>query len=144
MTNVDFFKAFADSKSYYFEHGREDFANLYDAEDGIEGVKMFHFTDTITPFINPSGKVESVTYVGRILAGRLSGFDELIKDVTGKYEKYVKDLIDDGGIIEEIGEYNYCNGAYQLTFSNIREIYNVFDVNIDGLWITYTLTIRND
>ncbi len=159
MTNVDFFEDFAadtttvtsKNTEYYFEHSREDFANLFDAEsEDDDQIKMFHYTTDINVKINESGEVIGVTYTGEILALLKSDIDEVIHGQKGiaredsKYEKRVKALIEDGGIIAEIVTYNNCNTErdYELTFSGMKEIYNgPFDWNADGVFFTYELYI---
>lgn len=155
-TNVDFFRAFAADKTtltakntaYYFEHSREDFANLYDADSADDDqLKMFHYTTTIEVLKNESNYVEGVRYRGEILCLKKSDMDEVLdvqrdthKD-EGKYEKYIKPLIENGGVLKQIIDYNACNTDHQLSFSDIREVYNMFDFNADGLFFRYELVI---
>lgn len=156
-TNVDFFRAFcADTtykdEAYYFEHSREelDYSNLFDADSAEDSqVKCFHYTQGIDPLINESGGNEGRTYRGTLVFILKSDFDGVI-DVQqgvgvndGKYTKHVKDLIQGAeSVAEEIAEYNYCNDGYDLSFTNMRELYNFMDVNGDGVIVDYELTIR--
>ncbi len=156
MTNVDFFRAFAADKTtvtaknvaYYFEHSRTDFANLYDADSQTDDqIKMFHYSKTIVVETNESGYVEGVRYTGDLLMLLKSDLDEVLdvqKDgdaVDGKYELYVKDMIEDGAILKLIIDYNSCNTDYELIFSNLVEAYNMFDWNGDGIAVEYELFI---
>lgn len=158
-TNVSFFRAFAADKTtvsaktvaYYFEHDRSnlDFANLFDADGEADNqIKMFHFTETIVPEINESSYVDGMRYTGRILMLLKSDLDETIdvqKDVDsedGKYELYVKDMIENGGELKKIIDYNACNTDYDISFSELKEVYNFFDWNGDGIWFKYELFIR--
>ena len=147
-TNVDFFRAFAadittvtaKTVEYYFEHSREDFANLFDADsEDDDQIKMFHYTDSIDLIKNESEFVEGVTYKGSILMLLKSDLDEVLdtqKDVEkedGKYELYVKPMIDNGGVLKQIVDYNACNTGHQITFTEMKEVYNMFDYNADGI-----------
>lgn len=156
MTNVDFFRAFAadttDKLAYYFEHSRVelDFSNLYGADSADDTqVKMFHYTVKPTPRKNESGRIEGTDYEGSIFFVIKSDLDEVIDTQVntdssdGKYELRVKQLIDEGGIADQICKYNVCNDHWDLNFeSGMEEIYNVFDDNFDGIIMTYNLYIR--
>ena len=156
-TNVDFFRNFAADKTtvtaknvaYYFEHSREDFANLFDADsEDDDQIKMFHYTDSIEVVVNESSFVDGVKYTGSILMLLKSSLDETIDvqkgfdSADGKYELYVKPMIEDGGIIKHIVDYNSCNTDYEISFSDLKEVYNMFDFNADGIWFKYELLIK--
>jgi len=155
-TNVDFFRAFAadvttvtdKNVAYYFEHSREDFANLYDADsEEDDQIKMFHYTNEIEVVKNESSSVDGVKYTGEILMLLKSDLDQTIDVQKGvavddtKYELYVKGMIEDGGVIKKIIDYNSCNTNYEISFSGIKEVYNIFDFNADGIWFKYELYI---
>ena len=158
MTNVDFFRDFAaDTTSkknvYYFEHSREtlDFSNLFDADSAEDDqLKIFHFTDSIEVELNEAGDlVVGVKYSGKILALIKSDLDETVdtqkntKSEDGKYEKRVKELIEDGGVIAEIISFNNCDTDYdkEISFSDLKEVYNMFDWNGDGVFFKYEVVI---
>lgn len=153
-TNVSFFRDFAADKTtvatknveYYFEHSREDFANLFDADgEDDDQIKMFHYTDSINVIKNDSNYVEAVEYKGSILMLLKSDLDETIDvqkgvDVDcGKYERYVKPMIEGGGIVKQIIDYNSCKDVHEINFSDIKEVYNMFDFNADGIFYKYEL-----
>lgn len=156
-TNVDFFRAFAKDVTtvtaknveYYFEHSREDFANLYDADsEEDDQIKMFHYTTGVEVVKNESSFVDGVRYKGEILMllkSDLDGTIDVQKGVDsedGKYELYVKPMIENGGVIKHIIDYNACNTDYEINFSEIKEIYNMFDFNADGIFFRYELFIN--
>lgn len=156
MTNVDFFRGFADdttykANEYYFEHSREelDFSNLYDGEDS-NPIKMFHYTDDFTPFVNETGRQEGVEYTGGCFFLVSADLDEVIDTQRetapsdGKYESHVKDLIQFAtGMTGELTLYNNCTEEVELEMSGSQEIYNQFDNNLDGVLINYTMYIKN-
>lgn len=161
MTNVDVLRAFAEDttthssgEAYYFEHSREDwdFSNLYDADSATdEQIKMFHYTSSIVPEISEAGTIHAVRYTGVVAALIKSDLDETIdvqKDTDkedGKYEQRVKSLIDGGGVLDEILEFMRCHATYdhEISFSDIQEVYNFFDANMDGIFFRYEILIRN-
>jgi hypothetical protein len=156
MTNVSFFRAFAadtttvtaKNTEYYFEHSREDYSNLYDGESPDDDqIKMFHYTDDIDVIKNESNRVEAVEYKGSVLMLVKSGMDEVIdvqmggEKEKGKYELYVKPMIEGGGIVKYIIDYNSCTDVHDLDITDIKEVYNMIDFNGDGIWFKYTLKI---
>ena len=155
-TNVSFFRAFAADKTtvtaknvaYYFEHSRDDFANLFDADSPTDDqIKMFHYTTAIVPEVNESSFVDGVRYTGEILMLLKSDLDEVIDvqkgtDIeNGQYELYIKPMIEDGGILKHIVDYNACNTDYELDFTDIKEVYNMFDWNGSGIFFQYEVFI---
>ena len=162
MTNVDFFRLFADEvienvkQAYHFEHGRSRRAdaNLYDGSD-TKPIKMFHYTQPggIIVRKNDSGATIGVEYRGTCYCIKKSNLDELVDksqivnnttNYVGKYDTYVKGLIDGGGIIKEIIDFNACEYDHDLNFTRISEVYNDLDFNGDGIAFEYTLYIEND
>lgn len=157
-TNVDFFRSFAEDTSgtkecYYFEHSRDelDFSNLYDAESPEDDqLKIVHFTNPrgVNVLVNDSSKVEGVMYRGAVFALYKSDLDQTLdvqagnEKSDGKYEKYVKCLIENGGVLAEIADFNACNDNYDFSSSGASEVYNMFDWNGDGIFFEYELTIR--
>ena len=109
---------------------------------------MFHYTDSIEVVVNESSFVDGVKYSGYILMLLKSSLDETIDvqkgfdSADGKYELYVKPMIEDGGIIKHIVDYNSCNTDYEISFSDLKEVYNMFDFNADGIWFKYELLIK--
>lgn len=157
-TNVSFFRDFAEDKKtvtaknteYYFEHSREslDYSNLFDTDrEDDDQIKMFHFTRSIDVIKNDSSYVKGVKYSGSIYMLLKSDIDETIdvqKGVDseeGKYELYVKSMIENGGLIKQIIDFNSCNTEYEISFSDIREIYNFLGFNGDGIGFKYELMI---
>jgi len=133
MTNVDFFRAFAEfqdadplpagtvsvkTEEYYFEHDTElqALANLMQALNASDKQKkMFHFSDLGDPIQNKGGNTTAVKYTGEILV-LIKGNPKKPVDVQrkgggkgdkaeGRYTVNVKDLIDDGEFFRQIQEY---------------------------------------
>ena len=150
MTNVDFFTEFAATQDYFFWHDRyfRDYTSKLTATDEDDPqVKIVHNTDRngITVNKNDVNEIISSTYRGTIYAVIKSSIDEMIHNPTpedGKYQKRVKDLIEDGGIQAEILEFMGCDPIVDLTMSNMNEEYNVFSDVFDGVSFQYVLTIR--
>ena len=69
--------------------------------------------------------------------------NEKIECTKGKDEKRVKALIEDGGVIAEIIAFNNCDTTYdkEISFSDLKEVYNFFDWNGDGVFFKYEIVI---
>jgi hypothetical protein len=161
MTNVDFFRAFAASEDatvktdvYYFEHNREalDFANIVTAsEEGDIQRKIFHFTTKIDPLQNESGNTWAVDYSGALLV--LIPSDPMqAPDVQnnqaandGRYEAIVKDMIDEGGVMAEIYNFNNLDGYnHDLRMYDVEEVYGDLAIHGDGIMFKYDIRIEHD
>jgi hypothetical protein len=159
MTNVDFFRLFSlnlashsSGKTYFFAHDRKslDFSNLEEGTSPLDDqIKLFHFTTGIRTITYPSGGVEGVVYKGVLIAALKSDFTNVIDaqqgvdEDTARYNVHVKPLIDGGGIVAEIVDFNSCNTDHEIIFGEATEVYGLFDANMDGIWIPYTMTIKN-
>jgi len=127
MTNVDFFRDFAEStaatvktKEYYFEHDMElqVLGNLMQALDATDKQKkMFHFTlpKKVKPIQNKAGNTIGVQYGGEIMI-LVKADPKIPIDVqhkgpgkldpaAGRYTTNVKSLIDEGEIARQIQEF---------------------------------------
>ncbi len=174
MTNVDFFRAFAayvdpyplpertkpfKSSPYYFEHNREalDYANIFSADEDDEEKSeytkyIFHFTEPngIKLRNNGSGKIESIEYSGRLLIVEPSDTQKPIdvqggEAAEGRYELHAKPMIDGGGVMQQIADYNNLTiNEYQLELLPGEEVYGILGMHGDGIWMGYRLTIIND
>lgn len=171
MTNVDFFRNFAEyvdpstlptgtnpvkTEEYYFEHDREslDFANILDPENPNDTQnKIFHYTNPngIQPQINSHGGVWAMTYTGSLLV-LVYGDPQGVIDVQagtdeskGRYTQNVKPMIDNGGVISEIQNYNMLStNQHNLRLFDVNEIFEVLGMHGDGIMFKYELRIEHD
>ncbi len=169
MTNVGYFRTFAayqdadpvpagtpsvKTLDYYFEHNREamDFANLYKVESPDDDQKkMFHYTTAINPEQNQCGNTIAVLYTGNIIIVQKSD-PQLLVDIQkgveeddGRYTKHPKDMINEGGILAEI--YNFNNLAaynHNLRHFGLEEVYGLLGIHADGIMFNYELRIEHD
>lgn len=130
----DFLKNFATANNYYFEYSRADYQNLY---DGMEINKIHLFADPITidSTFSDSG-IETKTYTGKVMLLVSSDIDE---DYKTKYESYIKPLISESTAI--IKQSILCDDTMEINKFQTIEVINLFDVNLDGVLINYSVTI---
>lgn len=130
----DFLKNFANANNYYFEYSRADYQNLY---DGMEINKIHLFADPITidSTFSDSG-VETKTYTGKVMLLVSSDIDE---DYKTKYESHIKPLISESTAI--IKQSILCDDNMEINKFQTIEIINLFDVNLDGVLINYSITV---
>ena len=129
----DFFKNIADTNSWGFNYSPDDYRNLFqDCEAG----KIYLFVDPITTdtIFSDVGN-ETITYSGKFFLVLSSDVDEEYLD---KYNDYIKPLISGaGGILKtELACTNY-----QINQWKQLEVINILDENMDGLMITYNITL---
>lgn len=140
-TNVTILRDFANLNGYMFVHGREvhDFHNLIDADNEFdEQIKIMHWTKEIKPLqSNDTNFWRGRLYQGAMFCLVKSTFDDTIEN--GKYDKYVLPML-----TEDLDQkfINYFCKGYDFEITSMKEVYNLFDVNMDGLWITYNLVVE--
>lgn len=131
----DFLKNIATDNNWKFECSRSDYQNLY---DGMEISKIHLFVDPITidsTFSN-SGS-ETKTYTGKFMLLVSSDVDE---DYATKYIDHIKPLITDSTQIIKDGL--LCSD-YEINKFQTIEVINLFDVNLDGVLVNYSITIND-
>ena len=121
---------------FNFTYARRDFANLYDE---LEVDKPHIFLDPVQIDYNFSGvnQVESSTQQGTFMILVNSSIDEQSYDY--RYQNYIKPLL--AGAMETIQAALVC--TYPVTISSWRttEVINMLDYNMDGLIVTFNITI---
>jgi hypothetical protein len=127
----DLLKSLAQDNDWFFEYSRTDYQNLY---DGMEKDKIHLFVDPIIidSKFSDSGN-ETKTYSGKIM---LLISSDVGSDYTTKYNA-IQPLMD--GALQFLKAAFICS---EYTFNKFQtiEVINLFDVNLDGLLITYNVT----
>ena len=131
----DFYKNIALENEWGFEYSRPDYQNLY---DDIEDNKVYMFVDPITTDskFSDAGN-ETKSYSGKLMLLLSSDVDE---DYIDKYNSYIKPLFDD---VRNILIGGFACSDYEVNSFKTTEIINLFDQNLDGLLITYSVTYIN-
>lgn len=129
----DFLKDIATANNWKFEYSRSDYQNLY---DGMEISKIHLFVDPITidSQFSDTGH-ETKTYTGKFMLLVSSDIDE---DYLIKYVDHIKPLITDSTQI--IKDSLLCSD-YEINKFQTVEVINLFDVNLDGILVNYSITI---
>lgn len=128
----DFYKNIARENNWGFEYSRPDYQNLY---DDVENDKVYLFLDPITTDskFSDSGN-ETKSYSGKLMLLMSSDVDEEYSD---KYIKYIKPLFEDARNILIDG---FACSDFEINLFKTLEVINLFDQNMDGLMITYSVT----
>lgn len=114
-----------------FEYSRKDFQNLF---DDMEYQKIHLFVDPITTdstFTDSGFELE--TYTGKMMLLVSSDIDESYND---KYMDYIQPLMI--GALSTIKQTLICSDYEVLKFQT-TEVINLFDTNLDGVLITYSI-----
>lgn len=129
----DILKQIATDNSYGFTYARKDFQNLHDV---VETVNPHIFLDPVQTdkAFGEYNQVERKTYTGSFMILLSSDIDE---DYDTRYQTYIKPLIDTA--LGTISTAISCDESLQLTNWRETEVINVFDYNMDGILVTYTV-----
>ena len=126
------FKNIADSNDWYFEYGRPDYQNLY--EDVTSGGTIHFFLEPIvTDSTFSDTGFEIITYSGKFMLFVSSDVDETY---TYKYENYIKPIINNS--LKTVKSTLNCLEA-DINKFQVVEVINVFDTNVDGVLVNYSL-----
>ncbi len=128
----DFLKNIAEENDWSFEYARTDYQNLY---DDIETERTYLFVDPITTDSKfSSAGNETLTYSGKLFLLLSSDVDE---EYSNKYVQYIKPLFEDARNLI-IGA--FACSQYEVNIFKTTEVINLFDQNLDGLLINYSVT----
>jgi hypothetical protein len=129
----DFLKNVSTDNDFVFEYSRSDYQNLY---DGMDNGKVHLFVDPITidSSFSDSGH-ETKTYTGKYMLLVSSDVDEEYKD---KFESNIRPLITNSNQL--IKDSILCS-EYQINKFQTMEVINLFDFNLDGVLVNYSITI---
>lgn len=130
-------EAFAAAQGWVFDYGRSDFHNLKDVAEQTEVTHLFLDPVEIGKNRNDSGGVDSISYSGSFMLMYSSDIDEESYDF--RYENYIKPII--SGQIELLEDDLICTHEANIEQWKIVEVINVFDYNLDGVLVTYKVTI---
>lgn len=130
-------KAIAAAHGWVFVYGRKDFLNLYDEIEQKNVSHLFVEPSEISDNDNDMGIVESKTYSGYITFLYSSDIDEA--SYEDRYDKYIKPILD--GDLATLKHEIRCGQEVLITQWKTTEVINVFDHNLDGLILTYNITI---
>lgn len=132
----DFFKDAAESNGWVFEYGRSDYQNLYNQEISGGTVHLFVDPIVIDSSFSDAGN-ESQTYSGKFMMLLSSDVDEQYQD---KYNDYIKPLINTS--LQNFKDELVC-GEMTINKFQMMEVINLFDYNLDGVLVTYSIS-NND
>lgn len=129
----DFFKNISESNGWFFEYGRSDYQNLFD--EPLSDGTICLFVDPIITDSNFSDVgTETKSYSGKFMMLFSSDLDEIYSD---KYNDYIKPLID--GALQTLKNELVCTD-YDINKFQVLEAINLFDYNLDGVLVNYSVT----
>ncbi|PZR18853.1 MAG: hypothetical protein DI539_16065 [Flavobacterium psychrophilum] len=130
----DFFKNIAEENDWGFQYARKDYLNLSADDVNPNQVQMFLEPITTDSSFSETGR-ESKTYNGNMLLLMASDVDE---DYDAKYQTYIKPLID---VAKTLITDSFSCSDYEIKNLKTIEVINIFDGNLDGLFITYLIAL---
>jgi hypothetical protein len=130
-------KALAAVENWVFEYGRTDFQNLYNGLDNKNVSHLFLDPPERSKKRNDSGVVESIVYSGNFMLLYSSDIDETSYEY--RYTNYIKPILDSQ--IAIIEEDLICEHEATLEEWKELEVINMFDQNLDGVLVTYRVSI---
>lgn len=130
----DFLKTIAESNGWVFEYARTDYQNLYNLETSGGTVHLFCDPIVSDSKFSDSG-VETISYSGKLMLLLSSDIDESYSD---KYNDYIKPLV--AGATQTLKDGILCSD-YEINKFQTTEIINLFDFNMDGILVNYSITI---
>ncbi len=128
-------KTISTTNSYPFVYARKDYANLFDELEQPDIPHIFLDAVVIDSTFDEQNGAESKTYSGSFMILASSDIDE--EDYDIRYQTYMKPLL--SGASETIKTAIQCDGSVIITTWREIEIINVFDYNLDGIVVTYSL-----
>lgn len=131
----DILKNIAESNDWVFKYARQDFQNLYDEMEN-DLVHLFVDPITIDTVFSATGN-ETITYSGKLM---LLVSSDIGDDYETKYENTIKELI--ATSTSRITQRMICEDATINKFQTV-EVINLFDYNLDGVLVNYSITITD-
>ena len=139
---VDFFKELCKTNNWFFDYGTQSYHNLKDENSDVK--KTFMFLDPIitTP---ESGElsVKSIKYSGAFLLGVQSDFgkqtyDDNSENNEGKFKTNIEPIYNK--YFELVRNKLVC-GDNEIVSEKITEVIDRYDLNIDGLFVEFTIRV---
>lgn len=130
----------AAANGWGFEYGRKDFLNLFNEVEDKSKVYIFLEPSVIEDNDNDTGLTESQTFSGFMTVVYSSDIDE--ESYEARYENYIKPIVSEA--VKTLKEEIRCGQDVTFTQWKKTEVINIFDYNLDGVIITYNLTIDED
>ena len=130
----EFLKNLAESNNWVFEYSRSDYQNLF---QGMSASTVHLFVDPIVidSTFSETG-MENQTASGKMMLLMSSDIDE---DYSTKYQNYIKPLIDEA--LQVLKDDIRCS-EHTINRFQATEVINLFDFNLDGLIITYGISMN--
>jgi hypothetical protein len=144
MASIDIIgelRSFAQAKGWHFVYGNDQYANYEAGRFKYEPGDLILIADlNLSPTYGSGGGIDGLTFTGGIMLGQkredttVSTLDETAEQ---KYDARLKTLLET--LTAALGEFA-CQHQYDITQSNFRVDINRFDINIDVVAGTITLT----
>jgi len=149
MTLVEKLRQITEALEWNFHYGRRDFNNLVEIDSDNE--EVIHFIlDPVTrspKYSNTGGYLNYSIYSGYFMILTKSDFDQVYdnqKEINSTDGKWITNI--EPKIRNHFASLEHsiiCDEDLQIVSFNITDIINVFDENMDGILVNYTLR-QND
>lgn len=128
-------KSISTTNGWTFTYAKKDFANLFDEVEVSGGTYVFLDPVKTNSNFDEYNQEISKTYTGTFMVLASSDLDEI--DYDTRYQKYIRPIT--SGATATIKNAIQCDGNKTIKNWGETEVINVFDYNMDGLLITYTI-----
>ena len=146
---VRHFKAYANSKEYLFEYGRQAVINLIDTGENFTGLpNTIYFLleyRKIKPVKNVTKTaIKGIAYDGTFYLVKQSDLDqnffsETGEEQDGKYSTNIEPFIN---ALSEIDKYFGCT-EIEYSTTSADDVTDFLDMNADGLMVNFTAYVPN-
>lgn len=129
------FEQLAKDNDWEFLYAPKSYQNIYEE---MQENKLHFFMEplTINSKFDDFG-IETPTYNGKLFLAYSSDIDE---DYEVRYEKYIKPIILGGLQLLKESLSTDCGTSYRVDSLSTTEVINLFNYNLDGLYINYSIT----
>ena len=132
---VEVFKTNATGLGFTFSYGNKANQNLLQSDMIVDQVYLLLDPVTRSAPSSEFGGLGVTTFSGSFLLAVKSTIDQVYED---KYKENIKPLINNQ--LEDLKSLFNCD-AYQITGWSYIDGINLLDINLDGLVVTYTISI---
>lgn len=129
-------KTICTTNNWYFQYSRSDYSNLFDEIEVAGKPHVFLDPVQIETIFDEFNSPTLKTYTGSFMILVSSDVDD--EDYDKKYQDHIKPIINN--TLVTIKDAIQCDGDMSFNLWREVEVINLFDYNLDGILITYSIS----